>query len=123
MKSPVPELSEKALVQYVRYKAPRIEDVIIEQEGKKVVKSIKRRSAPIGVFVADKVPNMDGKTYTIKIGWSRCNRKDTFNRQTGLMIACNRLAVNRHKNVPHTMTKQFEKFIQRCEEYYGQPVQ
>lgn len=112
----VPSL-EGALVQYARKSKPRVEDVIVKENGKKVVKTVKRSAPPVGVFVASKDDN--GR---IKIGWSKCNKKDIFDRQTGLTIAVNRMAVNRHDNLPHTMIDQFEAFIRRCEEYYKVPI-
>lgn len=80
------------------------------------VRDKKRR--PVGVFVADKVPNEDGTTYSVSIGWSRCNWRDKFHKETGLSIAFGRLCKNRIENVPHSMKTQFYKFLERCERYY-----
>ena len=38
---------------------------------------------PIGIMVA----LFDEKTNTVKIGWSKCNKKDKFDKERGLKIA------------------------------------
>ena len=116
-------LSDRALIQYVRKGQPKTVYTIVEKDGQKVVRSVKKRGSPVGVFIADKVPNEDGETYSIRIGWSRCCKKDSFDRKQALTISINSHCANTYVNGPSSMTRSFEKFIKRCEEYYQQPIQ
>lgn len=102
--------SKHALIKYIRRKPTR------EIDGKKI------KASPVGVLLADRVPNPDGASEDIQIGWSLCNRRDLFSRETGLKIAARRMSVNRYDNIPDSMKEELKKFKQRCERYFKQPI-
>lgn len=102
--------SEKALVKYIRRKPT------------KMVGNQKIKAPPVGVLVADLVPNEDGQTSDVRIGWSLCNRKDVFDRRMGLGLAARRMSKNRHENIPDSMKDELAKFKERCARYFKQPV-
>lgn len=102
--------SDKALIKYIRRKPTKV------VEGKKV------KAAPVGVLLADAVPNADGISFDIKVGWSLCNKHDTFSREAGLSLAARRMIKNRCDNVPDSMKDELKKFQERCERYFKQPV-
>ena len=76
-----------------------------------LIEYVKRRSRRVGVIVAD----YDNEIYNI--GWSLANRKDKFDRYTGIIMAIDRSKYS-HVKIPHSITKQYVAFIKRCFLYF-----
>lgn len=76
-----------------------------------------RNNQPIGIMVADII---DG---TMRIGISRCNKKDRFNKNRGMAIATGRLNCEDHHNfidedTPSEISVQIDNFNNRARRYF-----
>lgn len=69
----------------------------------------------IGVMYAYK----DDKN--IKIGWSKCNKLDRFNRERGLEIAIGRAVEGSEVAQPRAVRKQLQEFTDRAHRYFNNP--
>lgn len=73
---------------------------------------------PIGIVLA--VRNEQGE---VKFGWSSCDKHDTFNKKKAVQIALNRAKKGSKLPIPSTISDLIdEKFLQRVEKYFQQPV-
>lgn len=79
-----------------------------------VIQYVRKNGRPFGVVVA--VKGEDG----FRIGYSLCNKKDRFKKETGLKIAFGRADV--WSSIPHETPKEImaamPSFIERCKKYY-----
>jgi hypothetical protein len=85
------------------------------REERKITKKmggIHREYSPIGVVVADII---DGQ---VKIGWSKCMRKDHFNKRLGKQIAQERM-LKCHKEPPREIIPYIAKMKERASKYFG----
>lgn len=64
---------------------------------------------PIGVVVAV------GKN---KIGWSKCNKQDKWDRNLGIQIAKNRAEKGYRTSVPHEVKPKIDHMKKRAHKYY-----
>ena len=69
----------------------------------------------IGVMTAIKAE--DG----ILIGWSKCNKLDTFNKIRGLQIAIGRAETGSIVEPPRVVKKALAEFEKRAERYFNNP--
>ena len=74
----------------------------------------------IGVLAA--VPTKDGKV--VGIGWSMCNKaaNDKFDKKRGLSIAIGRASKLSNAPIPHSLYRNYNKFVDRCGKYYKDKV-
>ena len=73
-----------------------------------------RKRQPVGVVVARK--NESGR---VMFGWSRCNRKDRFDKYLGLELARGRtLGWLSSVEVPRDVNKCLHSISQRAEKYF-----
>lgn len=67
----------------------------------------------IGVIVGQKTYNGD-----ISIGWSLCNRKDTFDKAVGDQIAIGRMLKGSDTPLPHAVMAEVDHLRKRCQAYF-----
>lgn len=65
----------------------------------------------IGVMVAVNFNN------SIHIGWSKCCKKDKFNKDFGTMVAINRALSGKFSKIPDSIKDDIERFTLRVKEY------
>lgn len=102
-------------------------EIVFRQYIKRVKKNYK---------VSEIVPVLDGEMVTliqplerygimlavwnkgkISIGWSRCSKKDKFNKKFGEKIAMNRALSNKYSKIPCDIMKDIERFVWRVRDY------
>jgi hypothetical protein len=72
----------------------------------------------IGVLVAMKVEDIDDKTHVV-VGWSKCNRKDRFNSDSGKELAIRRIGTGRTTvAIPRGVREHLAKFTDRAKRYF-----
>lgn len=81
---------------------------------KEIFEYVRTKKGKVGVLFA----TVQGGV--IKIGWSRCNRKegDTFDAKTGLQIASERARGTLVHQLPQSFNKQARHFGARCIRYF-----
>lgn len=79
-----------------------------------VVQYVRKNGKPFGAIVA--VKSEDG----FRIGYSLCNKKDRFKKETGLKIAFGRADTWNllPYKIPNEIMSVLPLFIQRCRKYY-----
>jgi hypothetical protein len=83
-----------------------------------IIQYVRKKGKKVGVLVATKNP----ETNTITVGWSKCCKRDTFNREFGLKIAFGRAKNGSDVNLPRDMQEPMERFKQRLSRYYHKSI-
>jgi len=70
-----------------------------------------KRTGLVGVFVAE--VNPDNQTY--RIGWSMCNPKDEFNKETAVDMAMVRMRSTGTADLPHSLVPTHDRVMNRID--------
>ena len=74
-----------------------------------------------GVVVAIGKNDSSGRAY-VRIGWSLCNKKDIFDKERGMSIACGRAIKSKTNEfcigIPHTAINPIGKMVERAIRYF-----
>ena len=74
----------------------------------------KRLNVPYAVLVAVE----DESGAFVDVGWSLCHGNDHFEKKKGTMIAINRAKSEKDTQIPETIVKDYERFVERAEKYF-----
>lgn len=108
------------VIQYVRKKGPIIGVEIDEKNNE--ANFVRAKGMPYGCLIARSVKDSQGTQY-INIGWSLCNKKDTFTKSAARVIATAKASICENElgtpmYIPHSMQKDFEAFCERVKLYF-----
>lgn len=79
-----------------------------------LIQRIRRKNKqPKGVFAA----KLDNRG-CLKVGWSLCTRRDIFSMDFGKKIAMARLEKGSVKPIPHSITGDYSRFMERTKRYF-----
>jgi hypothetical protein len=75
-----------------------------------------KQGNPIGILLSDNYAGV------IEFGYSLCNKKDTYNKEKGHLIALNRLHNPKWLDLPYSIDKQYNRFVERSKKYFKNAV-
>jgi hypothetical protein len=88
---------------------------LLFRRKKMIIGYVRKNRRRIGVFVANS---------TTSIGWSKCNKKDAFDREKGIDLAKARSSFDQHvviKMMPRDIAKALPDFQRRIKRYFENP--
>lgn len=77
----------------------------------------------VGVFVAKPSLDQHGRVIGFSTGYALAHKKDRermFNKAVALEIAVGRLLEYKNYKVPQSIRKDYGRFLDRCDKYYGE---
>lgn len=109
------------MIKYLRKPAKVIgyEIELNDENGELELIPLYAKGTPYGCLIAKKVVSKDGM-YLISVGWSLCNKKDSFSKDEAVLIASDRSEDDYESTmvIPHSIKKEFVSFCKRAMKYY-----
>lgn len=90
-----------------------------DETGEMELTTIFAKGTPYGCLYAKKICDEVGM-YRISVGWSLCNKKDSFSKDEAVLIASERAREEYESNmvIPHSIRNEFVSFCERAKKYY-----